>query len=84
MDYIGIAGVFFAGVLIGTIAAAVRMTASYQKLEAYADHMRAVLAATESRYTGLSSENSRLRIKNHALQRTIEEHEENAQYRAKA
>lgn len=83
MEYIGMAGIFAAGAFIGALAAAVRLSASYKKLEEYANHLRAVLTATEQRYKELSAENSRLRIKNHALQRNIEELEENAQYRAK-
>jgi regulator of replication initiation timing len=83
MDYIGYAGIFAAGAFIGALAAAMRLSTSYKKLEEYANHLRAVLTATEQRYKELSSDNSRLRIKNHALQRTIEEQEENAQYRAK-
>lgn len=83
MEYIGMAGLLAAAFFLGAMFTALRMNKAYRKLGEYADHLRAVLSATEKRYTDLSSENSRLRVKNHALQRTIEEQEENAQYRAK-
>lgn len=81
MEYIGYAGFLAAAFFLGAAFAAMRMNKAYKKLGEYADHLRAVLTATEKRYTDLSSENSRLRVKNHALQRTIEEHEETTQYK---
>jgi hypothetical protein len=81
MEYIGYAGFLAAAFFSGAAFAAMRMNKAYKKLGQYADHMRAVLTATEQRYKEVSSENSRLRVKNHALQRTIEEHEETTQYK---
>ena len=81
MDYAGYAALFVAGFFTWALFSAIRLSASYKKMEQYANHLRAVANGTEQRNTALLAENSRLRIKNHALQRTIEEQDYNAQYR---
>jgi regulator of replication initiation timing len=80
MEYIGYAGLFTLGMLAGVIVTAVRMSASYKKLEEYSNHTRCVLQATDKRYTDLSSENSRLRVKNYHLQSQLTELTEQRQY----